>query len=187
VNRNDKRAANEYLRVFADLVRQNMHNVSKELIPLQKEMDLVSNYLKLEKLRFKEMLNYVINVQEDLDLSDIMIPPLLVQPLVENSIKHGILPLESVEGQIRIDIYRKDNTLYLEVRDNGIGIVESQKKPRTSHESFGLENIRKRIEQLGMIQNKEIQFLIEEAHDASGNREWTVATITMPIEDEVTV
>jgi LytS/YehU family sensor histidine kinase len=99
VNRNDKRAANEYLRVFADLVRQNMHNVSKELIPLQKEMDLVSNYLKLEKLRFKEMLNYVINVQEDLDLSDIMIPPLLVQPLVENSIKHGILPLESVEGK----------------------------------------------------------------------------------------
>ena len=187
VNRNDKRAANEYLRVFADLVRQNMHNVSKELITLQKELDLVANYLKLEKLRFKDMLNYSIDIQDDIDLSEIMIPPLLVQPLVENSIKHGILPLESIEGQIMINIYRRDNVLYLEVKDNGIGVIESQKKPRTSHESFGLENIRKRIEQLGIIQNKEFEFHIGEMYSDEGTREWTVATITMPIEDEIAV
>lgn len=180
VNRNDKLAANEYLRVFADLIRQNMHNISKELIPLQKEIDLVSNYLRLEKLRFKDHLNYCINVDEGIDISEIMVPPLLVQPLVENSIKHGILPLESIEGFIHLDIYERNSCLYIQVKDNGVGISNAQKKQNTSHESFGLENIKKRIEQLSIIQNKEITFNILEIKDEEG-KQWTEVTFCMPI------
>ena len=181
VNRNDKLAANEYLRVFADLIRQNMHNISKGLISLQKEMDLVSNYLLLEKLRFKNVLNYRIDIGDDLDLSDIMVPPLLVQPLVENSIKHGILPMESSEGWILISIYEKNGTLYIEVRDNGAGISASENKEGPLHESFGLENIRKRIEQLSIIQNKKISLFMSELNEDRGKTRWTVVTISMPI------
>ena len=181
VNRNDKLAANEYLRVFADLIRQNMHNISKELIPLQKEVDLVNNYLLLEKLRFKEMLHYSINIGEDLDLSDILIPPLLVQPLVENSIKHGILPMESAEGLIQINIYERNGILYIEVKDNGVGISASGNKGNSLHESFGLENIKKRIEQLSIIQNKKISFHISEITEDDGKMHWTIATISMPV------
>jgi LytS/YehU family sensor histidine kinase len=183
INRNDKVAANEYLRVFADLIRQNMHNISKELIPLQKEMDLVTNYLLLEKLRFRELLNYSIEVDDEVDLSDIMISPLLIQPLVENSLKHGILPMESADGYIKIRVYEKGTDLYIEVLDNGVGMAQSQKKPSSTHESFGLENIKKRIEQLSIIQNKNITFDIGEIRDSSGNLQWTVVTIKMPLTD----
>ena len=181
INKNDKLAANEYLRVIADLIRQNMHNISKELIPLQKEIDLINNYLLLEKLRFKEMLNYSIIIEKGLDLSDIMIPPLLIQPLVENSIKHGILPLQSNEGAIYINIYERKNVLYIEVRDNGVGVDQSKQKAKSSHESFGLENVKKRIEQLSVIQNKEITFNFSERKNTVGKLQWTIVTISMPI------
>jgi two-component sensor histidine kinase len=173
-NNNDKQSANEYLRVFSDLIRQNMHNVSRELIPLQKEMELVNNYLRLEKLRFEDKMNYSIEVDNAIDLSCIMIPPLLIQPLVENSIKHGILPLEDRDGLINIHIYERDHFLYIEVRDNGVGLQPTNKEG-SLHESFGLENIKKRIEQLSIIQNKKVTLEISQ-DDADGGP-WTIFTI----------
>ena len=180
INRNDKPAANEYIRVFADLIRQNMHNISKDMIPLQKEIDLVVNYLLLEKLRFKDHLNYSINIDKGLDLSEILVPPLLVQPLVENSIKHGILPLESADGAICVNIYENSGTLLIQVKDNGIGMGNSQKK-KGLHESYGLENVRKRINYLSFIQNKEISFAVSEEKDSAGILLWTIVTIGIPI------
>jgi LytS/YehU family sensor histidine kinase len=180
VNRDDKRAANEYLRIFADLIRQNMHNVSNELIPLEKEMNLVSNYLLLEKLRFKENLHYSINVDESVDLSEIWVPPLLIQPLVENSIKHGILPLESAEGKVEVNVFERGGVLYIEIRDNGVGLAGNAKADDGEHVSFGLANIKKRMEQLSIILNKEITFEISETQDTMTERKWTVAAVTMP-------
>jgi len=184
VNRNDKMAANEYIRVFSDLIRQNMHNISKDLIPLQKEIQLVTNYLLLEKLRFKEHLNYSINVEPGLDLSEIMVPPLLVQPLVENSIKHGILPLESQKGFISINIYERHNELIVEVKDNGVGMSIAAGNKDSLHESFGLENMRKRIAQLGIIQGKNIRLLIQEITNSSGTPEGTSVQIIIPLQQE---
>ncbi len=177
VNRNDKLAANEYLRIFADLVRQNMHNVSKEMIPLQKEIDLVANYLALEKLRFKELLNYSINVDEDVDTAVIMVPPLFIQPLVENSIKHGILPRQSTDSCIELNVYETGDVLHIEVRDNGVGLSAAKKKANPLHESFGLKNIQDRIEQLSIIMGKKIEFKIEEVQETTG--QWTVVSIVI--------
>jgi LytS/YehU family sensor histidine kinase len=181
-NANDKVAANEYLRIFSDLIRQNMHNISKELIPLQKEIDLVTNYLLLEKLRFEDRLSYSINISNDLDLSDIMMPPLLIQPLVENSIKHGILPMQG-NGAIEINIYEKLGILYIEVKDTGAGLSQSVNHKNNHYESYGLENIKKRIAQLGIIQNKEIKFGISETVNTIGLKGWTTVTISMPLSD----
>ncbi len=182
VNRNDKLAANEYIRVFADLIRQNMHNLSKELIPLQKEMELVVNYLLLEKLRFKDLLNYSIDVEESLDLSEIFVPPLLVQPLVENSIKHGILPLESVEGRVVIRIYEKSAHLLIEVRDNGVGLAKAMEgRAEETYESFAMTNIKRRIEQLSIILNKQITLDMNEVKEHGDARQWTVVTVSIPV------
>jgi LytS/YehU family sensor histidine kinase len=165
-NNDDKRRANKYLKIFSDLVRQNMHNVSKDLISLQKEMDLVANYLMLEKLRF-EHLNCTISVDEDLDLSDIMVPPMLIQPLVENSIKHGILPLMSTDGHVYITVSEIGKRLRIEIKDNGIGVTQniSQRSDINTHESFGLANIRERIRQLGSIQDNDLAFDMNEIKD----------------------
>ncbi|NCX95360.1 MAG: hypothetical protein EBX41_02920, partial [Chitinophagia bacterium] len=177
VNRNDKVAANEYLRIFADLVRQNMHNVSKELIPLQKEIELITNYLALEKLRFKELLNYAIEVDEDVDDGVIMVPPLIIQPLIENSIKHGILPMQSVNSRIDVLIYEKEDKLFIQVKDNGIGFNAGGQKKDPKHESYGLGNIKSRLHQLSIIMGKQIDFYFSE--EVVNNVKWTVATITI--------
>jgi LytS/YehU family sensor histidine kinase len=181
VNNNDKRNATEYLGIFADLVRQNMHNISRETISLQKEIELVENYLLLEQLRFEQQLNYAINVSANMDLSDIMVPPLLIQPLVENSIKHGILPLKSRgrRGMIHLNVYEQDDVLHIEVKDNGLGIAYARQK-ETLHESYGLDNIKNRIQQLSIIQDKEITFNIREDKDVNGRHQWTVVTISLP-------
>ena len=182
INGDDKRAANEYLRVFADIIRQNMHNVSKDQIPLQKEIDLVTNYLRLEKLRFEDNLNYSINIEDDTDISGTLVPPLLIQPLVENSIKHGILPLQSSSGFVELKIYERGNMLYIEVRDNGVGLSQAKRNAQNAlHESFGMENIKKRIEQLSIIQNTKIDLDIRETFDAAGQHEWTIVTIIMAL------
>jgi two-component sensor histidine kinase len=178
-NANDKRAANEYLHIFSDLIRQNMYNVSKELISLNRELDLVNNYLILEKLRFEEKLEFTLNIDEHIDLSEIMIPPLLIQPLVENSIKHGLLPMKG--GTIILNVFEKDGNLVIEVKDNGIGLKKKDEKSAVFHESFGMDNIKKRIEQLSLMQDKKIAFSITDINDSDGNHLWTVATITMPI------
>jgi hypothetical protein len=182
-NGNDKLAANEYLRIFADLIRQNMYNVSKELIPLQKEVALVMNYLILEKMRFEDRLSYDINIDEDIDTSEIMIPPLLLQPLVENSIKHGILQREDKIGEVQIHIFVRKDKLYIEVKDNGAGISHSKEERKVFYESFGMDNIRKRIQQLSIIQDKDITMNFDQIHDENGNHLWTVVTIIMPLSD----
>jgi sensor histidine kinase YesM len=109
-----------------------------------------------------------------------MVPPLLLQPLVENSIKHGILPMKGKHGIVNIYIYERSEVLYIDVKDNGIGI-EKAKENKSLHESFGLNNIQTRIEQLSIIQGKKLSFNIGGTKDDGGTLQWTVATITMPI------
>lgn len=182
VNNDDKLNAIEYLAIFADLIRQNMHNISNEVIPLEKELELVENYLLLEKLRFEDQLSYTINVSDGVYIADITVPPLLIQPLVENSIKHGILPLKSrgIKGILQVNIYEQNETLYIEVRDNGIGIAKAKER-KSLHKSFGLDNLKLRLEQLSIIQGKEISFSLSDEMDDNEVR-WTVAMIAVPLE-----
>ena len=181
INKDEKRAANKYLGIFANLIRQNMQNISMEMISLQKEMDVVINYLELEKLRFKELLNYEINIDTAIDLSEVMVPPLLIQPLVENSIKHGIFAGKSTESIIRIEIFEENDLLTIAIKDNGLGIVATQAKPGSTHKSYGLENIQKRIAQLSAIQDKQISLQISDVKDDDGMLQWTVVSITISI------
>jgi len=162
INKDEKRTANEYLVIFSDLVRQNMNNISRGFISLQQELNLVENYLNLEKLRFKELVNYEIEVGEDVETDDIMIPPLMIQPLVENAVKHGLLPRQSASSLVRIHVFEKDNLLHVVIEDNGIGIRQSLQSKNRLYESFGLVNLRKRTEHLKKIQQHKIEIEVAE-------------------------
>jgi hypothetical protein len=177
INNNDKQAANRYMKIFADLIRQNMHNVSQELISLQKEMDLVENYLKLEQLRFKEWLNYKIDIEEDLDTEAIMIPPLMIQPLVENAIKHGLIPLQSELNYLHIKVMEVDGNLHVAIKDNGVGITRSSHSVNTGHQSFGLKNITQRIEQLAVLHQIAISLDITPVFETAGQEKGTLVTL----------
>ena len=162
INKDEKRIANEYLVIFSDLVRQNMHNISKGFISLQQELNLIENYLTLEKLRFKELVNYELLIDEEVDTDDIMIPPLMIQPLVENAVKHGLLPRQSPDSMVSIHVLEKDNQLYIEITDNGIGLTRSLQSKNRLYESFGLTNLQKRIDHLKKIQQREIHIEVAE-------------------------
>lgn len=181
INDGNKEAANQYLTIFSQLVRQNMHNISKELISVEREMILVTNYLHLERLRFKTHLNFFIDIEDGIDLQDIFIPPLLIQPIVENAVKHGILPQQSEESYVHIRLREEEDELRIEVEDNGVGISYAQQHKNTLHESTGIANIRKRIEHLKAIHNQDITLSIEDIVDASGKVAGTLAIIRISI------
>lgn len=180
VNNNENTRASKYIRIFSDLIRQNMSNISNDLISLSKEMSLVENYLRIEQLRFKDKLEYEINIDEDVESEMIMIPPLLIQPLVENSIKHGIWPKKVHDGHISISIYEKGDLLFVEIEDNGVGI-NSVKSSDTLHESYAMSNIHKRIEQLSVLHQTKIEVKLDNRTDAGGNIIGAKAVITIYI------
>lgn len=184
INKDEKLVANEYLVIFSDLIRQNMHNISKGFISLEEELNLVENYLNLEKLRFKEFIQYSITVEDYVETEDIMIPPLMIQPLVENAVKHGLLPKQSADNKVDICVYEKGNTLYIDITDNGVGITYSQKQETRLHESFGLSNLQKRTEHLRRIQKQQIDIEIKELVSDDGTVLGTKATVKMALEEE---
>lgn len=159
VNNQETEPASRYIRIFSNLLRQNMHNMTHDLIPLTKEISLIENYLKLEKLRFKDKLNYSIEIDPDADLSDIKIPPLLIQPLVENAIKHGIWPMNSINARLTVTVAEEQEQICVRIRHNGAALGTAPKSD-TNHESYAVENIRQRIAHLNRIHKLEIQYSI---------------------------
>jgi two-component sensor histidine kinase len=182
INQDEKITANQYLVIFSKLIRQNMHNISEGFISLQEEILLIENYLNMEKLRFKELVSYSIDVSEDVDIEDIMIPPLMIQPLVENAVKHGLLPLQSTSGMIWIKVFEKDDVLFVEVEDNGVGLTHSLSIKDKLHKSYGLTNLQKRVDHLKKIQKKDINIDVKDRTDINGKMEGTKATIVMQLD-----
>ncbi|WP_165836243.1 sensor histidine kinase [Taibaiella soli] len=175
--KNQQNKADEYFVTFSRLIRQNMQNVTKDTISLEQELNLVANYLKLEKLRFAEFVNYTMDVDPELDLDNVFIPPLLIQPLVENSIRHGLLPKESPQNQVTVRVYEKGQSLFVEVEDNGIGLKGKSSHIDPQHESLGLSNLRKRIEHMNRTHREVITFNLVELKGENGRVKGTLASI----------
>ena len=98
----DFKQADKYLDKFSDLMRSTIDNSDASIISLQSEMNYLDNYLQLEKLRFEEKFDYRIEVDTDIDNEKIFVPAMLLQPYVENAIRHGMRVLEHKKGHINI-------------------------------------------------------------------------------------
>ncbi len=118
--------AQQYLDLFARLIRMTMHYSQETFIPVKEEADYLSLYLQLEKLRFKDNMNYTIYVEDGVN-TKAFLPAMLVQPYVENALKHGIAGRE--KGEIVIRFWEEANKLHIMVQDNGPGFTEL-KRPR---------------------------------------------------------
>ena len=127
---------------LSDLFRYQLQASQAELVPLQEELEFVKKYLNLEKARFDERLNIDINVPKN--LLDEMVPPILLQPLVENSVKHGLASLID-GGTISITIKKMNGKLMFEICDTGIGIEE---KSTIFNKGIGLTNTRLRLHKM---------------------------------------
>lgn len=153
INSSDKISANKYLSSFAKLIRKNLDSSTSNnfIVTLQEEIERIELYLTLEKMRFQEKFDYELKVSSSLDTESIEIPSMILQPFVENSIIHGVLPLEQ-KGHIQINIFEELGEVVFEVIDDGIGIETTLKKKKDSiagdHESKGMEITNRRIELL---------------------------------------
>ena len=178
MNKEDKFSAHKYLSRFAKLIRMNLDSSMSNLVPVSEEIDRLDLYLQIELMRFEGKFQYSINIAEDIDTESIEIPPMLLQPYVENSILHGILPADKT-GQIDIRIeHGPDQSIIFSIQDNGIGIEESKARKllkKSPHVSRGTSITAQRIQLLGAMNNINITingpFELRDAKNAvSGTR-----------------
>jgi two-component system LytT family sensor kinase len=136
--REDVDAADEVLVRLSALLRKTLDSSAKHEVPLREELELVDAYLEIERVRFSDRFAYRIDVPDD--LLDALVPPLILQPLVENAVRHGIAR-RIAAGRIEIAAKRRNGRLQLTVRDDGAGV------PEGARDGIGLSNTRARLQQ----------------------------------------
>lgn len=107
-----------FLAKYSKIMRQTLESTYNETIPLEEEISFLTQYLDIQKLRFPEKFDYEIVTDDNVDVYDVLIPPMLLQPFIENSIEHGFRNI-SYTGVITIYFYQKDNQLIVSIKDNG--------------------------------------------------------------------
>jgi ligand-binding sensor domain-containing protein/two-component sensor histidine kinase len=140
INKQERQTANKYLTSFAKLIRKNLDNSQTDTTTLAEELERLELYLELEHMRFADKFDYEITIDNGLDLIGVAIPAMMLQPYVENSIWHGILPSER-HGKVRIMVSAAGpERVSVRITDNGIGFEESlSRKQQGDHISKGIE------------------------------------------------
>lgn len=145
--------ANEYLAKFSFLVRQVLNFSTKSFVTLKDEIEIINLYVELERLRF-DKIRFSITIDESINVDSVLIPPLLLQPIIENAIWHGLLPLGAKRlAQLRLTIKNETDFLRIEIEDNGVGRKVHQDNIGNLRDSKGIAITRQRIENLKHIYN----------------------------------
>lgn len=167
---NNELEANQYLTKFSKLMRGVMENSSEDFIPFQQELDLLQNYLALEKTRFADKFDYEIEVDESLNTQSLKVPGMLIQPFLENAIWHG-LRYRTEKGFLSLKFEKNNDSLNIFIEDNGIGIEES-KKQKTEHQKSrkgrGMKNTLERIALLNDLYKQSIECKITDKKEEPG-------------------
>ncbi len=158
INSQDRLSANKYLTSFAKLIRKNLDSsVSVSgLVTIADEIERLNLYITLEHMRFQEKFDFEIDIDEKVDQKNTFIPPMILQPFVENSIWHGLLPKEK-GGKLWVRIYEGTNGIVFEIEDNGIGYDTSlSRKTENSHQSKGMLITSGRLEILKKVNSQKM-------------------------------
>ncbi len=168
IAQNDERTANKYLTDFSTLMRAVLENSEKNLIPLSNEVELIQLYLKLEHARFQEKFDYAFEISPNISINDYSIPPMLIQPYIENAVWHG-LRHKKEKGQLTVSIQQKAaKSLIITITDNGIGRTKSQiikTKNQLKKESKGMGNVASRIAILNEMYSGKINIEVKDLHE----------------------
>jgi ligand-binding sensor domain-containing protein len=184
ISSNDPFQAKRYLAKFARLMRLTLENAREEFIPLDSEIELLTNYLELEKLSTKNKFEYSIVINPEVDPEIAEIPPMMIQPFVENAIVHGIKPKEDV-GHISIQFSINDNLLVCEIIDDGVGREKAKEinlEKRKGHKSSAMLITKERLDQISKEAGIESGFKIHDLKDENNIPSGTKVIITIPYE-----
>lgn len=178
---NDKKKASNYLGRFSELIRRILENSNKETITLEKEIELLELYIDIEKARFGEKIRITLEVDPTMVTEEILIPPMLIQPYIENAIKHGLLH-KTGEKLLSVSILQTNvGDIHIIVDDNGIGREKSIElnKKRIDHVSFANSANEKRIDLINKLFDKKVKLEIIDKRNIDGSAAGTKVTISI--------
>jgi hypothetical protein len=176
-------AASDYLTKFSRLMRMIMNHSRHSLITLAEEIEMLQLYLGMEQLRFKDAFDYRIDVEEDLDTDEVRLPPLLIQPFVENAVWHGLMHKEE-RGSLLVRLRVHGDQLTCVIRDNGVGRKRAgmlKSKSAEKHKSMGMQITAERMALLTGPGESSPFFHIEDLYDETGAPAGTQVILTIKI------
>ena len=187
-----KEEALHYLSKFSKLIRKILENSRHNTVSVSNELELLQLYIQLEQLRFSNKFDYHIAVDETIDIENTEIPPLLIQPYIENAIQHGLIN-KTGKGDLWLSLERNNGVLICKIEDNGIGRDKAQQieqKKTSKHVALGIKVTNERIATLSDLLDYKIEVVIEDlytppefakdARQAAGTR----VTIAIPVKEE---
>ncbi len=181
---NEIEQASGYLSKFSRLIRLVLENSRSEKVTLANELETLRLFMDMETMRFGQKLHYAIDLADDIDAYGIQIPPLLLQPFVENAIWHGLMHKEE-GGTVTVSVQQpQPDRLRIEVTDNGIGrtkAAEYKSKSATKSKSFGMKLTADRIELINQLYHTHTQVHINDLVDAAGQGIGTTVIIEIPV------
>jgi len=179
----DKLATNNYLTKFSSLMRKVLENSQHTSVPLRDELDALNLYLELESIRFKNKFDYRITVDEEIDTLLYKVPTMLIQPYVENSICHGVVPGE-IKGTVTIDLKLEKDYIACIIEDNGIGREAAQAKKMnkdSNHNSLGTQIVSSRLDLVNTLYGTSLKTIYTDLKNENGEPEGTRVEIHIPI------
>ncbi len=181
---NQPLVASQYLTKFARLIRLVLDNSKSEMISLEKELETLGLYIEMEAVRFEGRFQYQISVDDEIDTGSIDIPPMIIQPYVENAIWHGLLHKKGNEGLLEIDVRLQNHDLIIAVTDNGVGRAAAQalkSKSASERKSHGMAVTAERLKLLSNLYNRDIHTRVEDLVHPDGSPAGTQVTLTIPV------
>jgi len=180
VNNGEVELANEYIVQFSTLIRQSLNYSNIDYITVKDEVDFLHNYIQLEQLRFENIFAYSIVVSDDINSSETLLPPMMLQIYVENAIRHGIVPLKN-GGFVSVLFELEGEYLKCSIEDNGVGRKEEKINKNKIYTSRGTQLNEERAEMYQTILEKEIFITWTDKLDKAKNRKGTKVQIKIPI------
>lgn len=182
--KNQKEEAYNYLAKFSHLIRMILYNSQKKIVILAKELEILSLYVELEQMRCKQSFDFEVDLNETIDENEVLLPPTLIQPLLENAIWHGLIPLKNRRGKLRLLFAIENNLLKVVIEDNGIGRNQSKReKPGIDHHSMALNLVNDRIQMTGQLYDamEDASIQIVDLYDETNNPQGTRVEIYLPL------
>ncbi|MFN8250537.1 MAG: histidine kinase [Ferruginibacter sp.] len=180
----NKEMANQYLTGFARLIRQTLDNSGKKSITVAQEMQYLKEYLEMEKMRTGDIFDYQINNEIPAGVTEMEVPAMLLQPYVENAIRHGIRYKTDGKGLVKISFAKNENYLVCTITDNGIGREKAAAMKSTMHieyQSRGMSLTSRRIDLLNRINDTKMSVEVTDLYTAAGMASGTQVKIQIPV------
>jgi LytS/YehU family sensor histidine kinase len=179
----DKLATNNYLTKFSSLMRKVLENSQHTSVALRDELDALILYLELEKIRFKNKFDYSIKIDEEIDSLLYKVPTMLIQPYVENSISHGLMPGNG-NGLVKIDLKLKKEYIACTIEDNGIGreaAMDRKNNSNNNHNSLGTQIVTSRLDLVNTLYGTSLKTVYTDLKNGNGEPIGTRVEIHIPL------